>query len=81
MNADRLPPSTDVLIVGAGPAGLTLGATLSQLGVDHVIVDPKPASRPVRRPQRYNRARSNTSRGSAWQHTSSRTACAALAST
>ncbi|MET0699181.1 MAG: FAD-dependent monooxygenase [Mycobacterium sp.] len=42
----QLPASTDVLIVGAGPAGLTLGATLSQLGVDHVIIDPKPAVAP-----------------------------------
>lgn len=43
---DRLPASTDVLIVGAGPAGLTLGATLAQLGVDHVLIDPKPAVAP-----------------------------------
>ena len=46
MTTDRLPTSTDVLIVGAGPAGLTLGVTLAQLGVDHVIVDPKPAVAP-----------------------------------
>lgn len=43
---DRPPPHTDVLIVGAGPAGLTLGVTLAALGVDHVIVDPKPAVAP-----------------------------------
>jgi 2-polyprenyl-6-methoxyphenol hydroxylase-like FAD-dependent oxidoreductase len=39
------PPSTlsartDVLIVGAGPAGLTLAAALARLGVDHVVVEP-----------------------------------------
>jgi 2-polyprenyl-6-methoxyphenol hydroxylase-like FAD-dependent oxidoreductase len=34
-----IPPSTDVLIVGAGPAGLTLAASLAQLGVDHVVID------------------------------------------
>ncbi|MET9490665.1 FAD-dependent monooxygenase [Nocardia sp. NPDC006630] len=34
-----LPAQTDVLIVGAGPAGLTLAASLRQLGVDHVLID------------------------------------------
>ncbi|WP_327146020.1 FAD-dependent monooxygenase [Nocardia sp. NBC_01327] len=34
-----LPTQTDVLIVGAGPAGLTLAASLRQLGVDHVLID------------------------------------------
>ncbi|MCX5010363.1 FAD-dependent monooxygenase [Streptomyces sp. NBC_00555] len=34
-----LPPHTDVLIVGAGPVGLTLAASLRQLGVDHVLID------------------------------------------
>ncbi|MER6212129.1 FAD-dependent monooxygenase [Streptomyces sp. NPDC001642] len=33
------PTQTDVLIVGAGPAGLTLAASLAQLGVDHVLID------------------------------------------
>ena len=32
-----LPVRTDVLIVGAGPAGLTLAASLRLLGVDHVL--------------------------------------------
>jgi 2-polyprenyl-6-methoxyphenol hydroxylase-like FAD-dependent oxidoreductase len=34
-----LPTTTDVLIVGAGPAGLALAASLRQLGVDHVLID------------------------------------------
>lgn len=43
---DRPPAHTDVLIVGAGPAGLTLGVTLAQLGIDHVVIDPKAAVAP-----------------------------------
>jgi 2-polyprenyl-6-methoxyphenol hydroxylase-like FAD-dependent oxidoreductase len=42
----QLPRHTDVLIVGAGPAGLALAVTLAQLGVDHVIIDTKPAAAP-----------------------------------
>jgi 2-polyprenyl-6-methoxyphenol hydroxylase-like FAD-dependent oxidoreductase len=34
-----LPVRTDVLIVGAGPAGLSLAASLRQLGVDHLLID------------------------------------------
>jgi 2-polyprenyl-6-methoxyphenol hydroxylase-like FAD-dependent oxidoreductase len=41
-----LPRHTDVLIVGAGPAGLTLAVTLAQLGISHVIIDTKPAAAP-----------------------------------
>jgi 2-polyprenyl-6-methoxyphenol hydroxylase-like FAD-dependent oxidoreductase len=44
--ADRPPAHTDVLIVGSGPAGLTLGVTLAQLGIEHVIIDPKPGVAP-----------------------------------
>jgi 2-polyprenyl-6-methoxyphenol hydroxylase-like FAD-dependent oxidoreductase len=33
------PTTTDVLIVGAGPAGLALAASLRRLGVDHVLID------------------------------------------
>src|ERR1700741_4126432 len=35
-NKQELPKSTDVLVVGAGPAGLTLAISLKQLGVDRV---------------------------------------------
>jgi 2-polyprenyl-6-methoxyphenol hydroxylase-like FAD-dependent oxidoreductase len=42
----QLPRHTDVLIVGAGPAGLTLAVTLAQLGIDHVIIDSKAAAAP-----------------------------------
>src|SRR5947209_6798307 len=34
---------TDVLIVGAGPTGLTLGATLTKRGVAATVVDAQPA--------------------------------------
>jgi 2-polyprenyl-6-methoxyphenol hydroxylase-like FAD-dependent oxidoreductase len=44
-----LPARTDVLIVGAGPVGLALACALTQLGVDHVVIDrnegPQPGSR------------------------------------
>ena len=42
----QLPRHTDVLIVGAGPAGLTLAVTLTQLGISHVIIDSKPTVAP-----------------------------------
>jgi 2-polyprenyl-6-methoxyphenol hydroxylase-like FAD-dependent oxidoreductase len=42
----QLPRHTDVLIVGAGPVGLTLAVTLAQLGISHVIIDSKPAAAP-----------------------------------
>lgn len=34
-----LPAQTDILIVGAGPTGLVLAATLQQAGVDHLLID------------------------------------------
>jgi 2-polyprenyl-6-methoxyphenol hydroxylase-like FAD-dependent oxidoreductase len=37
-----LPASTDVLIVGAGPTGLTLAVALRQAGIDHLLVDRLP---------------------------------------
>jgi 2-polyprenyl-6-methoxyphenol hydroxylase-like FAD-dependent oxidoreductase len=42
----QLPRHSDVLIVGAGPAGLALAVTLAQLGIDHVIIDGKAAAAP-----------------------------------
>ena len=38
----EFPTSTDVLIVGAGPTGVTLATSLKQLGVDCVVVDQLP---------------------------------------
>src|SRR6201993_81914 len=38
----EFPTSTDVLIVGAGPAGMTLAISLQQLGVDCVVIDRAP---------------------------------------
>lgn len=38
------PARTDVLVVGAGPTGLTLSCVLAARGVDHVLVDPAPLS-------------------------------------
>jgi 2-polyprenyl-6-methoxyphenol hydroxylase-like FAD-dependent oxidoreductase len=35
----QLPTETDVLIVGAGPAGLTLACALAAQGIRHVILD------------------------------------------
>jgi len=40
---NKLPKSTDVLIVGAGPAGMTLAISLKQLGVDCVVIDQLPS--------------------------------------
>ena len=37
-----LPKRTDVLIVGAGPTGLSLACGLARRGVDHVVIDHAP---------------------------------------
>src|SRR6202012_5148663 len=42
MNQQEFPKSTDVLIVGAGPTGMTLATSLRQLGVDCVVIDQLP---------------------------------------
>src|SRR5215470_16204921 len=39
MEETMLPTDTDVLIVGAGPTGLALAATLQQAGIRHVLLD------------------------------------------
>jgi 2-polyprenyl-6-methoxyphenol hydroxylase-like FAD-dependent oxidoreductase len=36
---NRLPPGTDILIVGAGPTGLALACVLAQKGVSFVLID------------------------------------------
>ena len=38
----EFPTSTDVLIVGAGPTGMTLATSLKQLGVDCVVIEQLP---------------------------------------
>jgi 2-polyprenyl-6-methoxyphenol hydroxylase-like FAD-dependent oxidoreductase len=42
INKHEFPTSADVLIVGAGPAGMTLAISLQQLGVDCVVIDRAP---------------------------------------
>ncbi|MFC8383932.1 FAD-dependent oxidoreductase [Nocardia sp. NPDC057272] len=39
MPATSLPEATSVVIVGAGPAGLTAAIVLAEAGVDHVLLD------------------------------------------
>jgi 2-polyprenyl-6-methoxyphenol hydroxylase-like FAD-dependent oxidoreductase len=36
------PRRTDVLVVGAGPTGLSLASGLARLGIDHVLIDHAP---------------------------------------
>ena len=36
--------NTEVLIIGAGPSGLTLSALLAQQGVKNIVIDKKPAT-------------------------------------
>lgn len=39
MNSTALPTQTDIAIVGAGPTGLALAATLASGGIDFVVID------------------------------------------
>jgi hypothetical protein len=41
-NKQEIPKSTDVLVVGAGPTGMTLAISLKQLGLDCVVIDQLP---------------------------------------
>ena len=41
-NKQEFPKSIDILIVGAGPSGMTLATSLKQLGVDCVVIDQLP---------------------------------------
>jgi 2-polyprenyl-6-methoxyphenol hydroxylase-like FAD-dependent oxidoreductase len=41
-NNQHIPTSTDVLIVGAGPTGMTLAISLRQLGLDCIVIDQQP---------------------------------------
>ena len=41
-NKQEIPTSTDVLIVGAGPTGMTLAISLKQLGLNCVVIDQLP---------------------------------------
>lgn len=43
---DRVPDSTDVVIIGGGPAGSTLAAYLARAGCDHVLLDQAEHPRP-----------------------------------
>ena len=62
-NKRQLPKSTDVLIVGAGPAGMTLAISLKQLGVDCVVIDQLPRPPDDTRAASSSRAPWNTSVG------------------
>ena len=41
-NKQEIPKSTDVLVVGAGPTGMTLAISLKQLGLQCVVIDQQP---------------------------------------
>ena len=47
------PSQTDVLIVGAGPAGLALACSLQQAGIRHVLIDTLEAGRTLRAPRSF----------------------------
>lgn len=46
MSPASLPVRTDVLIIGAGPAGLTLSTALALNGVDHLTIEPNESVAP-----------------------------------
>lgn len=41
--SNDIPQRTDVLVVGAGPTGLSLACRLARRGIDHVLIDHAPA--------------------------------------
>ncbi|KAG0202601.1 hypothetical protein BGX28_004917 [Mortierella sp. GBA30] len=41
------PTKTKIIIVGAGPAGLTLGVLLERAGIDYLILESMPSIRPL----------------------------------